>query len=213
MNWPFNYYISIAIITLVVNLQSTFSELTTAHLVSNWHNISRWDPTTLVFTSYLNEQDQIVSWLCQTLHNVDIVAKLSGQNSEGTEGEAGSEQIPHSFQMFLINFFGEFKTMSFPALLTVCGAAVFLLGIPDTFLPPPLHVGTKKNAVSVTKHISWMVGNEPHLGGQRNIIVCPSLNCCWVNKQRRLSHKNGGVMHIMTTAGLQHFCESTCTRG
>lgn len=28
------------------------------------------------------------------------------------------------------------------------------------------------------KKISSMVGNEPYLGGQRNIIVCPSLNCC-----------------------------------
>lgn len=68
----------------------------------------------------------------------------------------------------------------------------------------PTACGNKKIAVcykTQNTHTSWMVGNEPHLGGQRNIMVCPSLNCCWVNKQRRSFLKNAGGWW----AGVEHF--------
>lgn len=102
--------------------------------------------------------------MCRLLQNF-----LFGSLRARKVKQGGNKYSAH-FKLFQVNFFGELKQCIFQLIGSLFLEFLKLFSSPYTW--------EEKWLSSPTKHISWMVGNKPHLGGQRNIMVCPSLNCC-----------------------------------
>ena len=116
--------------------------------------------------------------------------------AQGQQAKPGHREnfkiMMNTFHVFKVCLYGDGQHYLFIFATVVWCDSAFVLEILN--LNFVATCGNNELLSPITKHISWMVGNEPHLGGQRHSMVGPSLNRCWVNKLKS-HHEKAYTIH------------------
>lgn len=112
------------------------------------------------------------------LHNSQLkgpqTTKLSGITQEFATKAKQLTRFNNFFK-YIYQFEG-WRFLFFPFFKNVFLVVRWCHGIPVTFITPSPHARTMSPCLLLQNTVRWMVGNKPHLGRQRNIMVCMSLN-------------------------------------